>query len=200
MKKLLIILSLLPFNIYASTFIPKAFSAKFEQVYKSALTGKEKKSKGSIDYSYPGSIKLETQTPESLIYVSNNKSTWYYTPPFIPGESGQVSIQQSSKDSLTKFLDLLRKGLKSNKYYSVKKSKGSAKVSFKKSAQKDLGVKEATLFFSKKGESFSNIKKITMIQVDKKVKTLLLSKINTSPKFKKGYFDFKIPKNTKINR
>lgn len=191
---------LLSINIHAKSFIPNKFSATFQQVYKSALTGKEKRSQGSIDYSYPGSIKLETEKPEKLIYVSNNESTWYYTPPFIPGESGQVSIQQSSRDVLTKFLDLLRKGLKSNKYYSVKKNKTEYVISFKKNAQKDLGIKSATLIFSQKSSTFVNLKKIKMIQVDKKVKTLELSKIDRSPKFSKDYFDFKIPKNTKVNR
>jgi outer membrane lipoprotein carrier protein len=200
MKIITTLLLVLSFNIQAKSFIPNKFSATFEQVYKSALTGKEKRSQGTIDYSYPGSIKLETQKPEKLIYVSNNKTTWYYTPPFIEGESGQVSIQQSSKNSLTKFLDLLRKGLKTNKYYSVKNKKNEYIVSFKKSAQRDLGVKTATLVFSNKSAIFSKLKKIKMVQVDKKEKTLILSKVNRSPKFSKKYFEFKIPKNTKINR
>ena len=202
MKIITSLLLLLSLNIQAKSFIPNKFSATFEQVYKSALTGKEKRSKGSIDYSYPGSIKLETQKPEILVYVSNNQTTWYYTPPFIEGESGQVSIQQSSKNSLTKFLDLLRKGLKTNKYYSVKKSKKKFEylVSFKKNAQKDLGIKHATMFFSSKTVAFENLKKVQMVQVNKKVKTLELSEINKSPKFSKTYFEFNIPKNTKINR
>ncbi|WP_127718398.1 outer membrane lipoprotein carrier protein LolA [Halobacteriovorax sp. HLS] len=200
MKILITSFFLISLNIQATSFVPDTFSAKFQQVYKSALTGKEKRSSGSLDYSYPGSIRLETQSPESLIYVSNNKTTWYYTPPFIEGEAGQVSIQQSSKNGLTKFLDMLRKGLKSNKYYTIKKDKLTYKVSFSKNAQKDLGIIFANLHFSKNDFLFEQLTKIEMTQTDKKVKNLILSNIDKSPKFLKTHFDFKIPKNTKVNR
>ena len=35
-------------------FLPKTFSAKFEQEYESTLKGKLKKGSGLIDYKFPG--------------------------------------------------------------------------------------------------------------------------------------------------
>ncbi|OUR93678.1 hypothetical protein A9Q84_19640 [Halobacteriovorax marinus] len=200
MTKILFVFFLLSTQIFAKSFVPKNFSASFEQVYKSALTGKEKRSKGQIDYSYPSSIKLITSSPESLTYVSNRDKTWYYTPPFIEGEPGQLTVQEATKNTLTKFLNVLKKGLKSNKVYSVKMLKNSYLLSFKKKAKKQLGIKEATLFFKNNQAKFRELKTVKMILTNKKVKVLELSKINESPKFNKNHFVFTAPKNTKVNK
>jgi len=200
MTKIFIFSLFLSTQIFAKSFVPDHFSASFEQVYKSALTGKEKRSKGLIDYSYPSSIKLVTSSPESLTYVSNKEKSWYYTPPFIEGEPGQVTVQVAKKNTLTKFLDVLKKGLKSNKLYSVKKLKKSYSLVFKKKAKKQLGLKDATLLFKNKKPKFVDLISVKMTLTNKKVKVLELSKINESPKFKKNHFEFVVPKNTKINR
>ncbi|PIK14094.1 outer membrane lipoprotein carrier protein LolA [Halobacteriovorax sp. JY17] len=197
-----ILISLLFINqIYAAAFIPDRFSASFEQVYKSALTGKEKRSKGMMDYSYPGSIRLETSSPESLTYVSNERKTWYYTPAFIESEPGQVTIQEATKNELTKFLDILRKGLLTNKLYKVTKNKESNYfLTFTKDISKDLGIVSAKLVFKDGKPLFKNLKTVEMVLDSKKVKRLELSKIIEGPKFSKDHFVFEIPKNTKINR
>ncbi len=197
-----ILISLLFINqIYATAFIPDRFSASFEQVYKSALTGKEKRSKGTMDYSYPGSIRLETSSPESLTYVSNEKKTWYYTPAFIESEPGQVTIQEATKNELTKFLDILRKGLLTNKLYKVTKNKESNYfLTFTKDISKDLGIVSAKLVFKDGKAIFKNLKVVEMVLDSKKVKKLELSKIIEGPKFGKDHFIFEVPKNTKINR
>lgn len=200
MIKFLFIFLFLSIQIHAKSFVPDNFSASFEQVYKSALSGKEKRSSGLIDYSYPSSIKLVTSSPENLTYVSNKDKSWYYTPPFIEGEPGQVTIQVSTKNTLTKFLDVLKKGLVSNKLYNVKKNNKSYLIKFKKKAKNQLGIEEATLVFKNMKPKFMELLSVKMTLTNKKVKLLELSKINISPKFKKKHFIFIVPKNTKINR
>lgn len=201
MTKILLITLLLSNNTLASAFIPDSFSASFEQVYKSALTGKEKRSKGTMDYKYPGNIRLETSSPESIIYVSNENKTWYYTPAFIESEPGQVTIQDSTKNELTKFLDILRKGLLTNKLYNVSKDKKSNYfLSFSKNIVKDLGIQKAKLVFKNGKAIFKNLKLVEMTLSNNKMKKLELSKIDEGPKFKNSHFIFKVPKNTKINR
>ncbi|WP_044557707.1 LolA family protein [Halobacteriovorax marinus] len=201
MTKFLLISLLFINQTFATGFIPNSFSASFEQVYKSALTGKEKRSKGTMDYMYPGNIKLETSSPESLTYVSNDSKTWYYTPAFIESEPGQVTIQDATKNELTKFLDILRKGLLTNKLYKVSKNKaGEYFLEFSKTIIKDLGVEKAKLTFKKDTATFKNLKIVEMTLSNKKTKKLELSKIVEGPKFKKEHFVFKVPANTKINR
>lgn len=201
MTKILLITLLFINQSYAAAFIPDSFSASFEQVYKSALTGKEKRSKGTMDYKYPGSIKLVTSSPESLTYVSNEKKTWYYTPAFIESEPGQVTIQEATKNELTKFLDILRKGLLTNKLYKVTKNKKNDYfLNFTKDIAKDLGISKATLVFKNGKAEFKNLKSVEMALASKKVKRLELSKIVEGPSFGKDHFVFEVPKNTKINR
>jgi outer membrane lipoprotein carrier protein len=186
---------------YAAAFIPESFSASFEQVYKSALTGKEKRSKGTMDYKYPGNIKLMTSSPESLTYVSNESSTWYYTPAFIETEPGQVTIQDATKNELTKFLDILRKGLLTNKLYQVSKNKKNDYfLIFSKDIVKELGIAKAKLVFRDAKSEFKNLKVVEMTLADKKEKKLELSKIIEGPNFSKNHFVFEVPKNTKVNR
>ncbi len=201
MTKILLLTFLFINQINAAAFIPDSFSASFEQVYKSALTGKEKRSKGKMDYMYPGNIKLITSSPESLTYVSNESKTWYYTPAFIESEPGQVTIQEATKNELTKFLDILRKGLLTNKLYKVTKNKKNDYfLSFSKEVSKDLGIAKAKLTFKNGKPLFKNLIAVEMALVSKKVKKLELSKIIEGPSFSKNHFVFEVPKNTKINR
>jgi outer membrane lipoprotein-sorting protein len=180
-------------------FLPQAFSSKFEQTYISTLKGKEKKGQGSIEYKFPGSIRFETNSPSTVIFVSNGVKAWYYRAPFIEGEQGEVT-ESSAKDGSTiyiKFFDSLKKGLVSNDYYDVKKG-DPIKLTFKPHAQKELGINESEISFKVKGsEKFEDVESIALIFADGKKSTLKLIDLKTAPNFPADRFNFKAPANTK---
>jgi outer membrane lipoprotein-sorting protein len=185
-------------NAFAE-FLPQSFSSKFEQTYVSSLKGKEKKGQGSIEYKYPGNIRFETNSPSTVIFVSNGVKAWYYRAPFIEGEQGEVT-ESSAKDGATiyiKFFDSLKNGLVSNSYYDVKKGE-PVKIIFKPHAQKELGIKESELTFKiKNSQKFDDIDSIGLVFSDGKKSTLKMTELNTSPNFAADRFNFTPPANTK---
>ena len=102
-------------------FVPQKFFVQFKQVHKSSLTGKDRTALGSLKYSYPGKIRLQTKIPDDMTLVANGKTTWHYVPPFMEGESGHLTIQRGKSNNLSAFFDLIKKGLVSNSEYIVKK-------------------------------------------------------------------------------
>lgn len=181
-------------------FFPDSFKAVFKQSYRSALSGQLKSSRGEIDYKYPGHIRFETHKPENIVFVSNKFKTWYYTAPFLKGEKGELSIQGASKNVLTRFFDVLHHGLKSNDLYKVIKTKKGHKFIFTKKAKKSIGIEDALLTFKSSPPHFSSLRSLVLTYPDRNKIKLTLSKIEKNYNFKKGYFFFKTPKNTKIIR
>lgn len=200
-KNSLVVLLITSINMSSAfaEFLPAAFSSKFEQTYISTLKGKEKKGGGSIEYKFPGNIRFETNSPSTVIFVSNGAKAWYYRAPFIEGEQGEVT-ESSAKSGSTiyiKFFDSLKNGLVSNSYYDVKKGE-PVKITFKPHAQKELGIKESTIAFKTKGnEKFENIDTISLVFSDGKKSTLKLVDLNTAPNFPADRFNFTPPANTK---
>lgn len=180
-----------------TSFMPKSFKAEFYQIHKSSLTKKERKTKGRIDYKFPGHIRFETTSPDNIIYVSNPAKTWYYTAPFLDDMPGELTISETNKDPLVKFFDLLSKGLKSNKMYSVKKMKTGSLITFSKENQIDMGVRSALLKFKKK-RLFNNIEEVLLTKTDKSILKLIFKKIDPNFSFKENYFIFKVPENTRV--
>jgi len=187
---------------YASTFVPDSFSAHFEESIKSKATGKEKKSFGQIDYQYPSQIHFEVTKPNPSTFVSNKVKSWYYVPPFINGEEGQVTIQKSSKLPLTKFLDSMKKGLKDSKLFTHQFKDKILILNFVPAVQKDLTLKEVH-FESKKAakdvKKMSEFEKMTLIYVDGRKVNLKFLDFKENVKFNSNHFDFKIPAKTKVN-
>ncbi len=182
-----------------STFLPKTFMTKFTQEYKSALKGKKRKSHGVIEYAYPSKIRFEIDKPDKLIYVSNNKTSWYYTAPFMEGEPGTLSVRKSKKNGLHKFFDSLRNGLKSNKLYKVINKGKMSTIKFSKKMIKELDIIEAHFIFTGKNRNFSSLSKILMTYSDHHKIKMDFTSIKVNLPFKKGYFVFKAPKNTRVN-
>lgn len=179
-------------------FMPKSFKAQVVQKQKSALSGKLKESRGELSYRYPGHLRFEIERPEEVIFVSNNIKTWYYTGPFIDGESGEVTVSNEGNHILTKFFDSFSKGLKTNSLYSVKKDGEKVEVIFDKKLQEQLGVLSATFNFKTQNYNFKELKGLKILQHDKQNLTLSLEEIETDPKLSKKTFVFEVPKNTKV--
>ena len=201
--QLLYILAFLSFSqtgFSKSSFLPKSFQTNFVQEYKSALKGKKRQSQGIIEYAYPSQIRFEVSKPDKLVYVSNEKISWYYTAPFMEGEPGTVSVRKSKKNGLHKFFDSLKNGLKSNKLYKVTKKGMMATIKFEKKMAKELDIIEAQFKFNNKDMSFKSIQKILVTYTDQHKIKMDFKEIKLNVPFKKGHFVFKAPKNTRINQ
>ena len=184
-----------------TSFLPSKFEAQFEQNFKSTLTGKIRKSNGTIKYKYPGNIRLEISDQESstLTYVNNSKKSWYYTPPFEPDGEGQVIIQEDHKFLMTHLFDALRNGLQNNKIYKIKKEKNIHHLIFNTESSKKYGLKKASIIFKdKKPQQLEYMQSLEIIYLDNKnVKFNFLSfKKNT--KILSKDFVFEVPKKTEV--
>lgn len=177
-------------------FLPPTFSSDFEQVQKSALSGKEKKSQGRIEYKFPSHIRFEVQKPDVIIFVSNPEMTWYYTAPFVQGEPGEVTARPTGKLALAKFFDALKKGLVSNELYTVAEKNAKVELVFTPKAAKELGVVKAVLSLGEK-KDFGSLKSMELEKSDKAKVVLNLSNLKLNADIKKERFIFVAPPNTR---
>jgi outer membrane lipoprotein-sorting protein len=191
-----------PSSKKTSGFLPNSFRSKFVQSFKSSLTGKLVKSRGEIVYKYPKMIKMEILNPEPSIFTSNAKKSWYYTPPFMEGEKGEVTIQTSRDTLLSGFFDTLKKGIKSNNLYQVKNlSKNKVELSFDKKTAKKIGLKKANLIFKNLDKSnLKNVDSIQLVYTDKRTVTILFENLVINIPLKPSEFVFKIPLKTNISQ
>lgn len=190
-------------------FIPNTFQVNFEQTFTSVINNKVRNGKGLITYMYPGHLRLEVLEPDSdkSTYVSNLNQSWYYTPPFDSSEKGEVIVNKNSKMFIVRFFDTIRRGLKDNSLYRVKRSRGESYiVDFNKDAEKAVGVRSAVITFAKNAASglkaeksvLKNVEWLELTYIDnKKVKLKFLSYKDDLPLSTQN-FDFKIPDNTKV--
>lgn len=183
-------------------FIPNTFKAHFKQSYKSSLSGKEKVTKGYIEYFFPGRVRFEVTSPDKTTFVSNPVTTWYYNAPFVDGEPGEVLIKKTGKMVISKFFDILKTGLKNNDYYQVKNLKGLYEIRFSKSVMLEIGVKKSILSFKKTNgvPLFKDVRYIDLHYKDKRVIKMTFSKIEESVMFTENRFIFNIPENTQISK
>lgn len=199
--KILFLLVLYPALSFAKDFVPGSFSANFEESIVSMATGKEKKSFGKIDYMFPGHIRFEITSPNPSSFVSNPKKSWYYVPPFVDGEQGQVTIQKSNKLPLTKFLDSIRNGIEGSKLFTYKYSGNDLVLTFVKTVQKELTLKEVSFHAAKDAKSvqkMSEFEKLTLIYADGRKVNLKFQDFKEDPSFPAKHFEFAPPAKTKI--
>lgn len=200
--KCLIFALLLPQTSLAGTFVPSSFSANFEESFVSAATGKEKKSFGKIDYQYPAQIRYDKTSPDPSAFVSNARKSWYYVPPFVAGEEGQVTIQESSKLPLTKFLDSIKDGVAGSKLFTSRHEGKELILTFVKAVQDDMTLKEVRLLAPKEAraaQKLSEFEKITLVYVDGRKVNLKFLELKEGVTFGPKHFEFTIPPKTKIS-
>jgi len=73
-------------------------TADFEQKTTSKALGTEEISRGHVKLMRPDKIRWETLSPNENLLVSDGKKFWYYTPPFNPGEPGQLIERKASEE------------------------------------------------------------------------------------------------------
>lgn len=186
---------------FAKSFVPGSFSANFEESILSMATGKEKKSFGKIDYKFPGNIRFEITSPNASTFVSNPQKSWYYVPPFVEGEQGQVTIQKSTKLPLTKFLDSIRNGLDGSKLFTYKYNGKDLVLTFVKTVQKELTLKEVTFHAIKEAklvEKMSEFEKMTLVYADGRKVNLKFLELKEETSFPAKHFEFTAPAKTKV--
>ncbi|MCO4792883.1 MAG: outer membrane lipoprotein carrier protein LolA [Bacteriovoracaceae bacterium] len=200
MKTLILFTLLFNTQAFAKDFLPGSFKADFSQEYKTSLKGKIKKSTGQIEYKYPSQIRFEVLAPDKVVFISNKKKSWYYQAPFIEGEPGELNIRKTGKNGLSRFFDILKKGLKTNKFYTVKNKSEKSELKFVKTVAKELDIKEAQLVFKSKKREFNNIKNVELVYLDGHKIKLSFKGVKTGVPLKKERFVFKTPKNTRVNQ
>jgi outer membrane lipoprotein carrier protein len=182
----------------ATEFMPKNFQLEFEQVFKSLLTGQEKKSKGLLLYLYPGQIKLEIGEKLDLtVLVANSEKMWFYRSP-LPGDKGELVERMVAKTGLVRFFDVLKKGLIPNNLYSVEKVGENFLLKFATNISRETELKSAMLTFKKRINTFLNLDSIDLEYVSgKKIKMVVLS-IKSDLTLTEKDFTFTPPENTKV--
>ncbi len=200
MKSLLFLL-LVSSECFVKSFVPQPFSANFEESIISRANGKEKKSFGKLDYKFPSNIRFEVTSPEASVFVSNGQKSWYYVPPFIEGEQGQVTIQKSSKLPLTKFLDSLKDGIEGSKIFTHQYQGNDLILTFSKEAQGQMGLKQVILHSKKEAklaQKLSEFEKLTLVKGDEQKVNLKLIDLKEDINFGPKHFEFSTPNKTKI--
>ena len=203
MRLLLLLLTLLSTTLsWAKGFMPSSFSANFEESFVSVATGKEKKTTGKIDYKYPGNIRYEKTSPDPSTFISNPEKSWYYVPPFIAREEGQVTVQKSNKLPITKFLDSLMNGLEGSKIFKPTYKGNELTLTFEKNMQKEMTLKEVKLLATKDAksvQSLSEFEKLTLVYTDGRKVDLKFIDLKEGVSFEASHFNFTVPPKTKIS-
>ena len=200
MKTALIFLLISSGYAGAKDFLPGTFKVEFAQEYKTSLKGKVKKSSGNIQYKYPSQIRFEVTQPDKVVFVSNQEMSWYYQAPFIEGEPGELNVRKTGKTGLSRFFDVLKKGLKTNQFYEVKNNKETSEIQFVEKFAKELDIKGALITFKNDKMDFENIKNMELTYLDGHKIKLHFTEMKTGLSMNKENFVFKAPKNTRINQ
>jgi hypothetical protein len=186
------VISIFVRSSHGSAFLPLKFTAKFTQEYKSVVTGKIKKGHGHLDYQFPGMLRFEMHKPSPLIFITRANQNWYYRPPFVKGEDGEVRKNVTGGQAISKFFDALSEGLENNKYYKISKlDKKIVEINFVKASSEELGIKSANLVFSSNVHAFTKLKSIDLNYIDGKKNKIIFEKISLVDDFSRLNFVFK---------
>jgi outer membrane lipoprotein-sorting protein len=193
------------FPAYSGTeFAFNSFKADFEQTVVSSLTGKEVKTLGKIAYAWPGQVRAEITEPSTdrSLLVGNSKKTWFYTPPAVKGEKGQVQVDHSGKMVLNEFLDILsRNGFSSNQVYTCTKKDNGQELNFPPVAAKKYGLTKAFLVSEEIDGKITGIKTLVLYFAEKQKQplTFKFSNFVANAPLTKTDFTFNIPPGTEIS-
>lgn len=185
----------------AKGLVPNSFSTNFEETTKSLVSGKDKKSYGKIDYKFPSQIRYEVTSPNPATFVTNGKKSWYYTPPFVQGEQGEVKVMNSSHLPFAKFLDSMNGGLEKSKHFTHQFKGNDLILTFNKDSQKDTGLVEVQFHAAKDAKKVQSIKEfenVTLVRTDKQIVNLKFIEFKDDTTLPGNHFVFNIPPRTKV--
>lgn len=179
-------------------FVPKSFQADFSNSYTSQVSGKEKTSSGTLSFMAPGNIRFEVTKPDKILFISNDKKSWYYTPAIIEGEPGDLKIGKPDPYHLLDFFKALDKGLTSGNDFDAKTDGLKSELVFKKHFSEKFKISAAELNFSDQ-VSFKTLTELRLTYADGKKLKINFSKVDTSVTLSKKDFTFEPPEKTIIS-
>ncbi len=186
-----------------AAFLPPTFSAEYEERFISSTDGKERKSNGKLDYQQPRHVRFEVLAPDPSTFVANPQTSWYYTPPFIEGEEGQVVVQKSAGLPFARFLDALVAGAKSNAGYDAVTKGDLLTLTFKGKMKQELQLAQAILRAkggdATKAVDLGDFEAVSLIHGNGKKVEMRFSTFKRDVKFPTGHFVFVIPPKTKVS-
>lgn len=197
MKIVITIFFVLSMNLHAQSFMSKHLTAEFKQQIKSKVSGKVKESDLNMDYSYPGKFYVEGKGKNNFTFVSNGLTSWYYRPPFIRGEMGEVTIRSVSHLKFLRVFDALYKGAKTEGYFKVSSKEKEREFVFTKKIQDEIGTSKVIFKSSKKLNTIFDSELIEIYKVKGSLITLKVKSLKKVNSFQLNRFEFKIPSNTK---
>lgn len=198
--KLILIALILPTLSFAKGFVSTSFTAQYEESQKSIVSGKVRKILGTIDYKFPGNIRLQITSDPQITFVANKEHAWYYTPASVKGEQGQVSISKGGEHPVTKFLDSVQNGIEGSKIFTTKWEGQDLKLTFTPEAQKEYSLKEVVLHAKDTSKSLSSIQNfdlITLNNVSSATTSIRFIEIKEGVNFPAKHFVFIVPPKTK---
>lgn len=196
----LILTALFSSFVFASNFVPKTFSGRYEESQKSLISGKIKIAIGSIDYKYPSNFRLDVLSEPKITFVTNKNTTWYYTPAVVSSEQGQVTISKSGSLPITRFFDSVQNGLEGSKIFTMTWEGQNLKLVFNPQAQKDFSLKEVVLHSidnTKSTASIKNFNLITLIYTSGSTTNIKFTEFKEGVLFTQNHFVFNVPPKTK---
>lgn len=196
---LFLFIYLVSFELGAA-YVPNSFVAKYKQERHSRISDKVSYSTGTLSYLYPSYLKFVVETPDREETYSTPSRTIIHIPPMITGQKSQVTISKTGKIAPAKFFDQLRKGLKTNKSYSVQLVSKRADLLFTSKIQKASQLKKAVLFFKNKHKNFIDLERVEIELVNSKKMIIVLTSINVTKSLTKKDFQFNIPPGALIQK
>ena len=200
MEKILCFLWLLGLSAEAGPqmFLAKELRVKFVKELHSILK-QRKKSQGTLTYRYPGQIRIEQHRPFKTSYISNGKRAWLYSAPFDPKkEKGEVTVLNPQTIPITKVLDSLRRGLRSNKLYQVSQKGSRVTLSFNQYYRKKYQLEYVALELKHpKAIDLKSVSRLT-IKGSHTTEHFELVEVDFTPTLPPGHFNFKITDKMKV--
>ena len=196
----ILFLALFPTVVFAKSFLPASFSAQYVNSWQSA-TGSTRTENGTIDYKFPGNVKLEVKSNPQATFVTNKTTSWYYQPAFSKEEQGQVQISKSSAHSVIKFLDSLKNGVEKSQYFTSKENGNDLVLTFNSAGQKEFSLSEVVVHGLKTFKdvaSLKDIESIDMKDTNGLTKKLRFQELKEGISFPATHFTFEVPAKTKI--
>lgn len=181
------------------TFLPPQFHIKFVKELQSILK-KKKKSRGTLSYKYPGNIRIEQERPFKTIFVSNGERAWLYSAPLDPAkEAGEVIVLNPHKVPITRVLDELGRGLKSNEIYQVVREGATFTLNFNRKNKAKYQVEYVKIeMITPSAKDFRQAKALT-VKTQNATERYELVQIDLSPPFPPGHFDFQVTEKMKVS-
>lgn len=170
-------------------------SADFSQKNTNTLLSQTKESSGRIFIKLPSKIRWETQKPDSSLLVSDGSHYWFYTPPFMEGERGQV-IQKDAGQVQSQLANTLLAGHFSDAPVTIQTKNATTFILTPKKGSAGT-VKKATLEVDAKKKQ---VRKITLDHEGGNRTEIELSRLELAQQMRDDFFEFKAPPNTDMIR